>query len=302
MGKKTVSLALGSGGARGLAHIGVIEVLEENGYEIRSIAGSSMGALVGGIYAMNQLDTYTEWVKGLKEFDVLKYFDITFKNNGLFDIDKVIKFLRELVGDTNIEDLPLTYTAVATDIEHQREMWINKGLVFDAIRASVGIPVIFAPFIYDDLILLDGGILNPVPIAPMMSDYNDLIIAVDVNANFKNNIPRVMDELTTISPDEDKKPNNLAEKIGHTVDHLTDKIMSSSEEKKRKRKTGFFEMFTQSIEVMQSSISTMKLAAYPPDIIIKISQDASEIHEFYRAAELIELGRETAQKTLLNNS
>src|SRR4249919_2281984 len=142
----TVSLALGGGGARGLAHIGAIQWLTENGYTISSIAGSSMGALVGGIYATGKLDTYARWVVALERIQVMRLFDLAFRRAGLFKLDRVIGTLRELIGDCAIEDLPIALTAVATDLESGEEVWLRDGKLFDAIRASIATPLIFTPF------------------------------------------------------------------------------------------------------------------------------------------------------------
>src|SRR4249920_2920027 len=133
----TVSLVLGSGGARGYAHIGVIEELIAQGFAIRSVAGSSMGALVGGVYAAGKLDTYRDWVKPLQRFDVLRLLDLTFSGGGLIKGDRIVEKLRELIGEIRIEDLPISYTAVAVDLLAQREVWFSRGSLFDAIRASI---------------------------------------------------------------------------------------------------------------------------------------------------------------------
>src|SRR6266446_5429568 len=144
----TVSLVLGSGGARGLAHIGVIQWLTENGYEIRSIAGSSMGALVGGIFAAGKLEAYADWVLALERIQVLRLLDPAFGRPGLFKGERIVGVLRELIGDLAIEDLPVSFTAVATDLESGEEVWLREGKLFDAIRASIAIPLIFTPFEY----------------------------------------------------------------------------------------------------------------------------------------------------------
>ena len=177
---KTVSLILGSGGARGLAHIGVIRWLEENGYAIRSISGCSMGALVGGVYAAGKLDVFTGWVRAITKKDILKLLDISFGSSGMVKGEKIIKTLKDLVGDQLIEDLPITYTAVAADITNEKEIWLNEGPLFDAIRASMSLPLFFTPARLNGVELLDGGILNPVPIAPTFSDDTDMKIAVNL--------------------------------------------------------------------------------------------------------------------------
>jgi NTE family protein len=177
----TVSLVLGSGGARGLAHIGVIQWLTENGYAIRSIAGSSMGALVGGIYATGKLEVYANWVSALESIDVVRLLDLSFGRTGLFKGERLMGVLRELIGDCAIEELPVSFTAVATDLESGKEVWLRQGKLFDAIRASIATPLILTPFEYCGRRLLDGGLVNPIPIAPTLNDTTDLTIAVDLS-------------------------------------------------------------------------------------------------------------------------
>jgi len=177
---KTVSLVLGSGGARGLAHIGIIHVLEERGYDIRSIAGCSVGALVGGIYAAGKLNEYEGWVRRLTKFDMVNLMDIAWVGGGLVKGDKIINRMRELVGDRQIEDLPIPFTAVATELESGREVWLSEGPLFDAIRSSCSLPIFFTPTRYREKMLVDGGVVNPVPIAPVFDDHTDITIAVNL--------------------------------------------------------------------------------------------------------------------------
>ncbi len=177
---KTVSLVLGSGGARGLAHIGVIHWLEENNYKICSIAGSSMGALIGGIYAAGKLDEYEQWVRAITKVDIVTLLDLSWEKSGLVKGDKIINTLIHLVGEQLIEDLPIQYTAVATDFKGEKEIWIKSGRLFDAIRASMSIPLLFTPFKYRGVDLIDGGVLNPVPVAPTIGDETDMTIAVNL--------------------------------------------------------------------------------------------------------------------------
>jgi NTE family protein len=144
--RPTVALALGAGGAKGLAHIGAIEEIEAQGFEIIAIAGCSMGALIGGIYAMGKLEVYRDWVSTLAKFDVLKLLDWTFSGGGFIKGERIMGTLLELIGDTCIEELPLAFTAVATDLEREREVWLTRGSLFDAIRASIAIPTVFRPY------------------------------------------------------------------------------------------------------------------------------------------------------------
>ncbi|MCD6597658.1 MAG: patatin-like phospholipase family protein, partial [Bacteroidales bacterium] len=166
LNKITVSLVLGSGGARGLAHIGVIRWLEENNYEIKSISGCSIGSLIGGVYAAGKLDQLEKWMCSITNKDIITLLDISWDGSGLFKGDKIINTLVNLLGDTRIENLSISFTAVAADVDAEKEVWINSGSLFDAIRASVSLPLFFTPYNYNGIKLIDGGVLNPVPIAP----------------------------------------------------------------------------------------------------------------------------------------
>ena len=179
--KRTVALVLGSGGARGLAHIGAIEAIEAAGFEISSIAGTSIGALVGGIHAAGRLSDYREWVRALERRDVLRLLDFAFGHPGLIKGERVIGAMKELVGEHRIEDLPMPFTAVATDLEGQREVWITQGPLFDAIRASIAIPMLFTPHPLHGRELVDGGLLAPMPIAATLRFKAAWVVAVDAN-------------------------------------------------------------------------------------------------------------------------
>lgn len=178
--QKTVSLVLGSGGARGLAHIGVIRVLEEKGYQITSIAGCSAGSLIGGIYAAGKLDEYEKWVRNVTKLDMLTMVDITWEGGGFVKGTRIINKMIKLVGDRQIEDLPIEFTAVATELESGREVWLSKGKLFDAIRSSCSLPLFFTPTKFRGSMLVDGGVVNPVPIAPVFDAHTDLTIAVNL--------------------------------------------------------------------------------------------------------------------------
>jgi len=186
--KKTVSLVLGSGGARGMAHIGVIRWLEAHDYQIKSISGSSIGALIGGVYAAGQLDAFEDWMLSMDKIDILGLLDLAWQKNGLVKGEKLMNSLAKLVGDVQINDLPITLTAVATDIARQREVWLQSGRLLDAIRASISLPLFFTPYRLKGMDLIEGGVLNPVPIAPAFSDNTDLIIAVSLSGDIE--IPR----------------------------------------------------------------------------------------------------------------
>ncbi len=187
--KRRVSLVPGSGGARGLAHIGVIEWLCAQGCVIESIAGTSMGALIGGIYATGKLDVYADWVRALERRDVIRLLDFSWQRAGLFKGERVVSALKSLIGEHDIGDLPISFTAVATDLESGKEVWLSKGPLFDAIRASIAIPTIFTPYEINGRTLVDGGLVNPVPIAPTLHDMTDLTIAVTLSGPPSNPAP-----------------------------------------------------------------------------------------------------------------
>jgi NTE family protein len=285
---QTVSLVLGSGGARGMAHIGIIQWLQENNYIIQSVAGSSIGAVVGGIFAAGKLEAYTEWVTALSRTDVLMLLDFSFSWAGLFKGERIIELLRELVGEYNIEDLPISFTAVATDITAGKEIWLNRGSLFDAIRASFAIPTLFTPHEYLGRKLLDGGLLNPVPIAPTLNDLTDIIVAVNLNGNAEPQ-PEVCIE----EPTPKGKESHYKQRIKKFVEEVSPRKRSKNHD------WGFIEVIHHSLDVMQNTISRQKLAAYSPDVTIDIPKNACGSFEFYRAKELIALGRRKAEKALI---
>lgn len=185
--RKTIALALGSGGARGYAHIGVIEEVLARGYDIRAISGCSMGALVGGIHAAGQLDAYRDWVCELDYFDVLRLVDVTWSPMGAIRARRIMEELEALIGDTRIEDLPIPVTTVATDLIAQKEVWFQSGNLLEAIRASIAVPGVITPVQRDRKVLVDGGLMNPLPITPLVAAHVDLVLAVNATAHSPRN-------------------------------------------------------------------------------------------------------------------
>lgn len=290
---RSVSLVLGSGGARGLAHIGAIRALEERGFRIESIAGSSMGALVGGMHAAGRLDDYAEWVSKLEQSDVFKLVDWTLSGGGLIRGDRIIKRLKDMVGDARIEDLPIDFTAVAVDIEQGREIWLSRGSLFDAIRGSIAIPGLFTPHRYQGRLLVDGGILNPVPVAPTMRSLCDLTVVVNVNgpisaSRLRANAKRTEDVIET--PDD----GTLTERIRRFFNDLIERDGSAVEESE----PGLAAMLMKSLETMQEVITRQHLAVFRPNLVVEVPKDACMIHEFHRADELIDLGYRRTIKAL----
>lgn len=279
--KKTVSLVLGSGGARGLAHIGVIRWLEEHGYKIKSISGCSIGALIGGIYAIGELDEFERWLRAITRRDILALLDPALDRSGLIKGDKIINTLKELVGDAMIESLPISYTAVATNIKTGKEVWIRKGPIFDAIRASISLPLLFTAFNYKGQTLIDGGVVNPVPMGPVFGDETGLTIAVNLCASSSNGF--ATPELQVVK--REPQPSPLREAISSFIATITPSFSGSSE-----REFDMYDIAYQSFDTMQGSIARQKLAAYPPDIVVEIARSCCRTLEFDRANELIEFG------------
>ena len=285
---KTVSLVLGSGGARGLAHIGVIHWIEENGYKIESISGCSIGALIGGIYAAGKLDEFEHWVRAITKLDIVTLLDISWSRSGLVKGDRIIDTLVELVGNQFIEDLPVRYTAVASDIINEKEIWINSGNLFDAIRASISLPLFFTPYNLKGTSLIDGGVLNPVPIAPTFSDDTQITVAVNLGGTVIT--PQAPNDRQT-APAEDSPA--FHEKISGYIKHLQQNIHGNS-----KMDWGVYDIANQAFDAMQGTIARQKLAAYPPDFTIEIARNACGTLEFDRADEMIALGYRTAEETV----
>jgi NTE family protein len=284
---KSVSLVLGSGGARGLAHIGVIRWLEESNFKIKSIVGCSIGAVIGGIYAAGKLDEYEQWVRALTKVDIVTLLDLSWEKRGLVRGDKLVNTLIGLVGVKRIEDLPISFTAVATELRGQKEVWIRSGSLFDAMRASFAIPLFFTPFNYKGVDLVDGGILNPVPIAPTFGDETDMTIAVNLNGTTADPIEPV--DLSAAVPDS---PSSLLrDKINRFITRLQPASASSG----GTPDWGGYEIAMQGFDAMQSTIARQKLAAYPPDTVIEIARNACHTLEFDRAAEMIALGYKKAK-------
>jgi NTE family protein len=314
--KKRVALVLGSGGARGYAHIGVIEEIERRGYDIACIAGCSMGAVVGGIYAAGKLDEYRNWIESLDYLDVLRLVDVSFRL-GAIRGEKVFGQIRKIVGEINIEELRIPYTAVATDLTNQQEIWFQQG----------------------NRMLVDGGLLNPLPIVPVVSSHCDLIIAVNLNATnqkhyhlpviqrppaFKSRFNSLAKSLGSHLPFRRKQAEQLMkleqEALQAQAAEINPWLESAEPESQQpaaapekpgapKSATGSFiidnvgpasllDLINQSFEVMQTSLAQYKIAGYPPDVLINVPKRVCRFFEFYKAPELIALGREIASDTL----
>lgn len=322
MGKR-VALVLGSGGARGYAHIGVIEELEARGYQISCIAGSSMGAVIGGIYAAGKLPVYRRWVETLDYLDVLRLLDVSF-SLGAIRGDRIFGRIRAFLGEINIEDLPIPYTAVATDLTNQQEVWFQEGCLHQAMRASAAIPSLFTPVVQGSRVLVDGGLLNPIPIVPVVSSRCDLIVAVNVNASnqlqyelpvierppaMRNRLDQMMGSIGALGArlafrrrGDSELPALLAtaEEFAPTGSPhgVASSKASHTHVLENEAPDSVLEMINQSFDVMQNSLAQYKIAGYPPDILVNVPKRVCRFFEFYKAPELIALGRRIASDSL----
>ncbi len=277
---KSVALVLSSGGARGVAHIGVIEGLLEEGYTISSIAGSSMGAVVGGVYAVGKLAEFKEWMSNLDKYQVFKLMDFTLNSQGFVRGERVFNEMKKFISDCNIEDLKIPLSIVATDITNKKEVIFKSGSLFKALRASAAIPSVLMPSLHEGNELVDGGVINPIPIDHVDKSSADMVVVVDVNAN-------VPYKIETIVP---PKPSSAF------AEYL-EKWNSFFPEKTKKR-SSYFDLIACSVDLMQDRISDYIIAYHRPDIVVKISRDTCGTFSFYRSAELIDYGKSEFKKAL----
>lgn len=288
--QKKAALVLSSGGARGLAHIGVIEAMLEDDYEISSISGSSMGALIGAFYACGKMEEYKEWVCKLDRMDVFKLIDFTFSTSGFIRGERVFKTLQEFIPDCQLEDLSIPFSAVATDLKNKREVVMTSGSMYAAIKASIAIPTVIKPQKYNELELIDGGVTNPVPVDKVKRQPGDHLVVVNVNATIPYKTPFKNKEIAK------KEEQKYLKKIMEFKVNWSRLLPSNSEVKEPIEKLGYFELLNRSIDLMQDKMTTLILEHYRPDIQVDISRDAANTFEFYKAEEMIEMGKKAYKK------
>jgi NTE family protein len=312
-----VALSLGSGGARGYAHIGVINELRDRGHEIVGIAGSSMGALVGGLEAAGKLDEYAVWASSLTQRAVLRLLDPSLTSAGVLRAEKILDAVREILGEALIEELPIPYTAVTTDLIAGKSVWLQRGPVDAAIRASIAIPGVIKPHVLDGRLLADGGILDPLPMAPIAAVNADLTIAVSLGGADPNRAgpeshpdPGPTAELlnrmwrsTTALLDTSTARTLLDTPAARTVlSRFTNEGVETDDHDDETElsvpRLGSFEVMNRTIDIAQAALMRHTLAAYPPDLLIEVPRTACRSLEFHRADEVIEIGQELAAAAL----
>ena len=279
--KQNVALVLSSGGSRGLAHIGVIHELVKQGFQITSVSGSSIGTVIGGLYAMGKLHEYTKWVSTFNKMDVWGFMDFTLTTNGLLKGERVFDKMKTFIPDMNIEDMPIPFAAVATDILHEKEVVFTKGSFYEAVRASVAIPAVFTPVKYNNTILVDGGILNPIPIEHVRRKNGDILIVVNLYGEKKVDIPN-----------EKNIDNGYLNRL---INPLLTLISTGDKSSK-----GYYSLLSGTTSAMIQKIAELNIEKHKPDFVINIPHDSASTFDFYKAKELIELGESAAKEAITN--
>jgi NTE family protein len=307
---KKVALVLGSGGARGYAHIGALQVLNERGFEVTAIAGASMGALVAGLHAAGKLDEYTDWVTSLTPREVRKLLDPVLPGPGLLRLDRVLSRMSEMLDGALIEDLPIPYTAVAADIGAGREVWFTSGPLDVAIRASVGIPGLITPIMVNGRLLVDGGVINPVPMEPVIGADADFTMAVSLSGpKDHSQIRTPVKESAAQRPPNEWLDRFLKGAAGVWENDFVASIMARFARGEGEEEAGpgfdppppglgIADVTTMSLDTMSALITRFRLAALPPDVLVTVPGDAAKAVDFHRADELIALGRELTEAAL----
>ncbi|HAH39112.1 MAG TPA: phospholipase [Algoriphagus sp.] len=289
--KKKVSLVLSSGGARGLAHVGVIEELEKRNYEIAEIAGCSAGALVGGMYAAGKMEDFKNWICNLDRIDVFSLMDFTFSSRGFIKGEKVFSALKNVVEDCQIEDLSLPFSCNAVEVHSGKEIIFNSGSLYTAIRASGSIPSVFVPAVVEKQILIDGGVLNPIPLSLIKKREDTILMIVDVNG---------LDQDYVAPPKKDAEGNRFITLPAWLREYKDKMSQFFPEEKPEDKEISYstLNLVKRSFDLLQDRFCELLLEKHDVDIQVKVARKQAGTLEFHRSAELIEIGREKAQKAL----
>lgn len=289
--RKSVSLVLSSGGARGLAHVGVIEELERRGYHIAEIAGCSAGALVGGMYAAGKMAEFKEWICHLDRLDVFSLMDFTFSTRGFIKGEKVYNALKKVIKDCQIEELNVPFYCNAVDYISGKEVVFREGSLYTAIRASGSIPTVFQPARHKRLELIDGGVLNPIPLSLLQQANENMIVVVGLNA---------ADTELVVSPKKDASGKSYISMPAWVTEYRT-KMRQYFPEQVREEKPASLSsisLMARSFDLLQDRFSELLMEKFQVDLSIQLARNQAGILEFYRAEELIEIGREKAIQAL----
>ena len=322
MRTKDVALVLSSGGPRGWAYIGAIEELESRGYNITSIAGTSIGSLIGGIYAAGRLADVKEWLFSLDAWKVFSLIDISLSKNHLVKGDKVIGAIKEIVPEINIEDLDIPYRAVAADLYTGEEVIFDRGPLFEAVRASISIPSLFRPVKYGFRTLIDGGVVNTMPIDRVPRNGNDIVVAFDVNDVDVEAIRQAVieeahheEERMMAEKALDKETRSIMHSIRHNASLtlsekfalakqqgakiLSHRMHSDNAGPELSFEENYYSILSRTFSLMNHVIAKTAAERYRPEILVKMPFDAyGEISDYAKAGEISEMGRELMSKAL----
>lgn len=280
--KKKIALVLSGGGARGLAHIGAIETLESHGYEITSIAGCSMGALIGGMYAAGKLPEVKDWVLALDRRKVLSLVDFSLSLTHLVKGDRVMEALKEIVPDVNIEDLPIPYTAVATDWNSGKEVIFDHGSLYDAIRASISIPLFLNPVRREEMLLVDGGLVNSLPLNRVVRHSGDLLFGINVSTH------DYQDELLMQQFVERKL---LSKSMPAAV---MNRIMKHFEG----ININYVTLLMRTIAIMLEQNTRQQILISRPDLVVQVPMKRYGVFDFDKAAAILQIGKHKTSRAL----
>lgn len=288
---RSIGLALGGGAARGCAHIGVLRAFQEKGITLSCVAGTSIGAMIGAVYASGGLDHLEALLLELDPLHLLAYFDVVFPHSGLVDGRKVTELLREILGDRSFKDLSIPFAAVATDIRDGREVVMSSGDVIDAVRASIAVPGVFTPFMSGEAVLVDGGLVNPVPVNVVRSLGADFVVAVDLNRYVVESKQEGREE----RPFPYRKGQDLS--LGNRI---LEEIRALVEDGSRSRPKppNIVDVIVTSINIMETSITQSRLRTDPPDLLLSPRLGNVRFMEFFKAKEAMEAGYRVAMESL----
>jgi len=294
MAKPKIGLALGGGVAKGWAHIGVIHAMKEAGIEPDVIAGTSIGALVGGAYLSGHLDTLEIWARALNKRRILGYLDLTIGGSGFISGDRLAKLMGKYFGHLNIDDLDRQFIVVTTELATAHEIWLREGPLVQAIRASYALPGVFAPIKINDRWLIDGSLVNPVPVSVCRAFGARLVIAVNLHADAYGKVNLEEGQRLEQENDDDTVPTTLAETIKASPQRTLMKQLFGS----GKKAPGVGTVMLGALNIVMDRLGRSRMAGDPPDVLVAPRVGHISLLDFDRAEETIELGRQAFGKAL----
>lgn len=291
---RSIGLALGGGAARGCAHVGVLRAFRERGVPISCIAGTSIGAMVGAVYASGGLDSLATILLELDPFHLLSYFDVTFPHSGLVDGVKVTELLRNILGSRSFSGLSVPFAAVATDLRNGEAVVLSSGDVINAVRASIAVPGVFTPFMAGEAVLVDGGLVNPVPVDIARSMGAQFVVAVDLNHYVIDSKQEGRLEKRTDKKSEGRDDSSIGARLLQEIRSFMDENVPF-----RPKAPNIVDVMITSINIMESSITKNRFVADPPDLLLTPRLGGIRFMDFFRAQEAMDAGYRSAMEVLL---